>query len=351
MNKWKHQITEWEIYEIRILIKEWYSIPKVAEKIGRNKTTIYRLLKNNWILYNETKYKYIWWKWWYVWYRQEWKKKIQFSARYVFLKRKQRKSITSKRYCRIKKWSELEKYILDHIKKRFSPEQISWRRSLATGEKLSKDTIYSYIYSNHRELISKCFRRKWKRYQNRRKEKYQIDNRRMISKRPKCIERRTTIGHWESDTVVWKKKALNKKVIITNVERKSWYLIASLVESSSALNVSQSIIREFISLPRYKRKTITFDNWREFAYHYDIERETKMTTYFANPYSPWERWTNENTNWLLRQFLPKWTDFSNLTEEELQKYVTLLNNRPRKRLWFLTPYEVFNNFSKSCIWL
>jgi len=96
---------------------------------------------------------------------------------------------------------------------------------------------------------------------------------------------------------------------------------------------------------------MTFDNGREFAYHYNIERESKMTAYFAHPYCSRERWTNENTNWLLRQFLPKWSDFELLTEKELQKYVALINNRPRERLWFMTPNEVFNNKTKSCIWL
>lgn len=356
MKQWIKHMWEWEIYEIRILLKEWFSIPQVAEKVGRHKTTLYRLLSNNWVEYNKVKYRYTWWKWWIKEDSGEYliiegKRKIQFIPRTVFLKRMARKSIASKRYCRIKKWSKEEEYILEKIKQYYSPKQISWRRKFENNSPLSKDTIYSYIYHTHPELIKKFFRRKGKKYQQKRKLKYQIDNRRMIHKRPKIIEKRTTLWHWESDTVVWKKKALNKKVIVTNVERKSWYLIADIVENSSATIVSESIIQDFIILPKYKRKTITFDNGREFAYHYDIERITNMTTYFAHPYSPRERWTNENTNWLLRQFLPKWIDFSNLNKEELQKYVTLLNNRPRERLDFLTPHEVFHNIKKSCIWL
>lgn len=357
MNKWNTQMSEWELTAIEVLLKEWYSIPKVAKALWRNKTTIYRLFQNNDIKYNQTKWKYIGWMIWKTWKKVKdnlvkiGKKKIQFNSKTIHNKRVERKSIASKRYCRIKSWSKVEWFILEKIKQYYSPKQISWRWRFENKSPLSKDSIYSYIYSNHRELISKYFRRKWKRYQNRRKEKYQIDNRRMIDKRPKIIEKRTILGHWESDTVVGKKKALNKKVIITNVERKSWYLIADIVENSTAKCVSESIINDFNNIPKYKRRTITFDNWREFAYHYDIERETKMTTYFAHPYSPWQRWTNENTNWLLRQFLPKWTDFSYLTKEELQKYVILLNNRPRERLWFLTPNEVFYNFKKSCIWL
>jgi IS30 family transposase len=82
-----------------------------------------------------------------------------------------------------------------------------------------------------------------------------------------------------------------------------------------------------------------------------IEWTTKMTVYFAHAYSPWERWSNENTNWLLRQYLPKWTDFTKVTQQEIDRYVGLLNNRPRKRLWYLTPYEVWQEELKSCNWL
>jgi len=356
MKKWIKQINEWEIYEIRILLKEWYSVPQTAVKIWRNKSTIYRLLSNNGVKYNEIKYRYTWWKWWIKvnkedYLQVEWKRKIQFSARTVFLMRQKRKSIASVRYCRIEKDSKLELFILEKMKQYYSPKQISWRWALKTDERLSKDTIYSYIYNTHPELIKKFFRRKGKKYQHKRKQKYQLDNRRMIDKRPKIIEKRTTLGHWESDTVVWKRKTRTKKCILTNVERKSWFLIAKVLPNAQAQSVVNATLEDFSQLPKYKRKTMTFDNGREFAYHYDIERELKITTYFAHPYCSRERWTNENTNWLLRQFLPKWTDFEFLEEKELQKYVALINNRPRERLGYLTPNEVFNNNSKSCIWL
>jgi len=356
MKQWIKQMWEGEIYEIRILLKEWFSIPEVALKVWRNKTTLYRLLSNNWVEYNKVKYRYTWWKGWIKENREEylkidWKRKIQFIPRTIFLKRMIRKSLASKRYCRIWEWSKVEWYILEKIKQYYSPKQISWRRKFENNSPLSKDTIYSYIYNNHPELIKKFFRRKGKKYQHKRKEKYQLDNRRMINKRPQSIGRRTTLGHWESDTVVGKRKTRTKKCILTHVERKSGYLIARVLPNSQAQSVVVATLEDFLKLPKYKRKTMTFDNGREFAYHNDIEREMKTTIYFAHPYCSWERWTNENTNWLLRQFLPKGTDFETLTEEELQKYVTLINNRPRERLKYFTPHEVFHNHSKSCIWL
>jgi len=342
---------EKELEVFRVLLREWYSIPKCAEILNYHKTTLYRLLQKHNIEYKQRRYQYIWWKGWGRVLRDIWKRKIQFQSRSIQLAREQQKSIASKRYCRIERWSQLEKYILEKIKKYYSPKQISWRWRNATGERLSKDTIYSYVYNNHPELIKQYFRRKWKKYQHKRAEKFQLDNRRMIDRRPKSIERRSTLWHWEADTVVWKRKTRTKKCILTNVERKSGFLIARVLKNAQAGSTSQTIIEEFKDFPKYKRKSMTFDNGREFAYHYDIERELKMTIYFAHPYCSWERGTNENTNWLLRQFLPKGTDFETLTEKELQKYVTLINNKPRERLNYMTPNEVFYNIPKSCVWL
>lgn len=350
MKKWIKQISEWEIYEIRILLKEWYSIPKVAEKIWRNKTTIYRLLSNNWVKYNEIKYRYVWGKWWIKqnineYLRINWKRKVQFNPRNIFLLREKRKSITSKRYCRIKNWSELEKFILEKIKQYWSPEQIGWRWKIETWESISKDTIYSHIYSNHRELISKYFRRKWKRYQNRRREKYQLNDRKMIDIRPKIVETRKRIWDWEWDTVIWI-RWWNKEVILTNVERKSWYLLASKIKDKSWNSVLEETIKLFLKIPKYKRKTMTYDNWKEFSEHRLIEYYTNLDVYFAHPYHSRERWTNENTNSLLRQFLPKKTDFQSVSKKQLQLYVNLINSRPRKRLNYLSPNEVFFDFKK-----
>ena len=334
------QMWEKELEVFRVLLVEGYSIPKCAEVLGYNKSTLYRLLQKHNIPYKERRYRYVWWKWGWRCLRDEWKRKVQLLPRNIYLARKQQKSIASRRYCRIEPWGALEKFILEHIREYYSPKQISWRWRLLSDESLSKDTIYSYVYNNHPELIKKFFRRKGKKYQHKRKQKYQLDNRRMIDRRPKSIERRSTLWHWEADTVVWKRKTRTKKCILTNVERKSGFFVARVLQNAQAWTTSLTTIEAFKDFPKYKRKSITFDNGREFAYHYDIERELKMTTYFAHPFCSWKRGTNENTNWLLRQFLPKWTDFETLTEKELQKYVALLNNRPRERLWFLTPNEV-----------
>jgi IS30 family transposase len=97
----------------------------------------------------------------------------------------------------------------------------------------------------------------------------------------------------------------------------------------------------FRQIPKYKRKTITYDNGKEFSEHRLIEYYTKTKVYFAHPYHSWERGTNENTNGLLRQFIPKKTDFITVTKEDLEHYTHLINHRPRERLDYLTPHEVF----------
>ena len=346
MVKWKTQIHEGELHEIRVLLVEGYSIPEIAEKLCRNKSTVYRLFQNNGIDYKQRRFQYVGWKSWEKIFRENGKKKIQLLPHHVHLLRTKRRSLASRRYCRIEPWGKLEKYILEKIKNAWSPKQMSGRWRRETSETLSKDTIYSYVYSHHSELIRKFFRRKGKKYQHHRNNKYRIMDRRMIEEREelfsKC-EERSEIGHWEWDTVVWI-KWWSKEVILTNVERKTGYLLTRKLKRSTGQCVSEATRELFndSSIPTNKKLSITYDNGREFSEHRMIEFETKMTVFFAHPYHSWERGTNENTNWLLRQFIPKKTDFKDTPEEELQYYTELINHRPRERLWWLTPHEVFH---------
>lgn len=349
MTPGKSQIYEGELHVIHTLLLEWYSIPFIAQKIGRSKSTLYRLFRNNGIPYALPRFRYLWGKSWKILLRREGKRVVRFQPHVVHHLRVHRRSLASKHYCRICPWSLLEGYILEKLKNAWSPKQISGRWTLETNEKLSKDTIYRHIYSTHRELITKYFRRKWKKYQHDRENKYRIMDRRMIDTRPKHIEERTEIGHWEWDTIVgirwW-----SKQVILTNVERKTGYLLAKKLPRASGKCVYEGTKTLFSILPQYKRKTITYDNGKEFCEHRMIERSLSMTVYFAHPYHSWERGTNENTNGLIRQFCPKKTDFGSITDRNLWNYVHLINHRPRERLHFLTPHEVFIEW-KSCIWL
>jgi len=311
-------ITDFESNAIEILEKEWFNASKIALKLWRDCSTITREIKR---YTNPNTWKY--------------------SSKYAIKKRKEKRIIiNSRNKQRIKKDKFLINYILTKIKRYWSPEQISWRLREKENILISKDTIYRYIYENNPELIKKYFRRKWKRYQNRRREKYQLNDRKMIDLRSEIVNNRERIWDWEWDTVIWI-RWWNKEVILTNVERKSWYLLASKIKDKSWNSVLEETIKLFKDIPKYKRKTMTYDNWREFSEHRLIEYYTNLNIYFAHPYHSRERWTNENTNWLLRQFLPKKTDFQSVSKKQLQFYINLINSRPRKRLNFLTPIEVF----------
>lgn len=325
--KAKTHLTYKQLVQMETLLEGNISIPQIAIRIWKNKTTIYRCIWQNsdddWIFRSDSAWQKI-----------------------------QDRQFTSTSHPRIVSDSILEAFILEKIKISWSPEQVAGRWKMEQSEPLSNDTIYSFIRKNHPSIAEMYFRRKEKHYHNRKQEKidwkYQLKERRMIDERPKEIEERKVFWHWEWDTVIWKD---HKWAIVTNVERKSWFLLAGLVPTKTAENILNTTEELFADIPERFRLTITYDNWREFALHKKIEELLWITVYFAHIYSSYERWTNENTNGLLREYIPKWTDFSTVTKEDLEHYLRLINNRPRKRLWFKTPYEVIEEEMKSCIWL
>ena len=174
--------------------------------------------------------------------------------------------------------------------------------------------------------------------------KYQIPDRVMIEERiqeyPNSQIRGTLgeIWHWEVDTIVSAKTRSHG--VLTAVERTSGYLLSKHMKKKTAWNTCDAMKEVFESIPTTYKLSLTSDNGREFAYHTIIAHETGMNFYFAHPYSPWERWTNENTNWLLRQHLPKKQSFAHLTNKTLQSCNKSINLRPRKRHNYLTPEEV-----------
>lgn len=307
----KKKITYKELVIIETLLEEGHKVPYIAIKLGRDKTSIYRCIEKN-------------------------SKDGKFDAGYAWELIRERRQI-SNAHPRILSDTALEKYIIEKIESYWSPDQVTGRWTKETDEALSPQTVYDYIYKNKPELVTLYFRRKGKRYQKNRKEKFQIDDRRDIEERPQNVESREVPGHWEGDTIIGKNR---KQGIVTNVERKFGYLIASKIEKRTAEAVADITIEDFKDLPDELKISITYDNGKEFAWHKIIEHGTSMTVYFAKPYSPWERGSNENTNGLLRQYIPKGTDFSEVSHEELDHYVSLLNNRPRKRLGYKTPKEV-----------
>ena len=254
---------------------------------------------------------------------------------------KQTKERKTHRKRRIENDLRLKKYIHKKLKLYWSPEQIAGR---LRREKIiiCHETIYVYIIL-HKKLRKylRCQKGKYRRRHGTvpREKAREYEKKRWIGERPEIINQRQRVGDWEGDTIIGKERTQR---ILTHVDRKSLYLIGDKLDVVTAEIVAKKISERLSRLPRKKRQSITYDNGTEFAAHEIIERETKATVYFANAYHSWERGTNENTNGLIRQFFPKRSSFAKVTQEDVDKVVKLLNHRPRKKLNYLTPFEMFH---------
>jgi IS30 family transposase len=208
---------------------------------------------------------------------------------------------------------------------------------------LSHETIYRFIYRDStRHASLRLFLRQGGKARRKRygsgARASMIPNRVCITARPKDVEKNTRLGDWECDTVIGQDR---KSVLVTVVDRTSLYACCSRILSRSPQAVSPAIIR--LLRPFKERvQTLTFDNGSEFLRHEKIARALEAKTYFAHPYSSWERGINENTNGLLRQFFPKHTDFRKVSWQQVQAAVDSLNNRPRKTRGYRTPNQLFH---------
>lgn len=227
------------------------------------------------------------------------------------------------------------------LKKHLSPEQIAGVMRL-TGNTLVASTIYRYL-DERAPHLKRYLRSSKGKYRRRRGTKMREDAReqakkRRIDERPAIILRRSRLGDWEGDTMLGRDKRVR---IVTFVDRRSGYLVAYLLPKMRAELLVSLAVAWFRRIPKKKRKTLTLDNGIEFSDWERLEKQSGMTIYFAYPYHAWERGTNENTNGLLRQYFPKDLDFNLITSEELTHVVRILNDRPRKRLAFKNPRQIF----------
>ena len=236
----------------------------------------------------------------------------------------------------------IEKYIRAKLKEDWSPEQIAGRMKRDTGAYVVHETIYRYIYANKKNggRLYKYLRHKNKKYHCRSNEYMArgiLIDRVMIDKRPKIVEKKKRIGDLEIDTIVGKD---HKGFLVTVVDRKSKFTLIKNVPTKEAKVVTEALI-EMIQPIKAITKTITSDNGKEFAYHKEIAAKLETDFYFANPYHSWERGLNEHTNGLIRQYLPKKSEFLNISKDEILMIQNRLNHRPRKSLGYKTPFEVF----------
>ncbi len=311
----KH-ITRDDRVRLAVLLKTGAKGEEIDRILGKNPTSIWREVKRNSI--NE------------IYYPHEADKRA-----------KDRKVHREKK---IESNATLKMYVLKKLKLYWSPEQIAGRlrrdRIIIVHE-----TIYGYII-RHKKLKKylRCQKGKYRRRHGTipREKAREYEKKRWIGDRPEIINQRQRVGDWEGDTIIGGEKT---KRVLTHVERVSCYLLADILPVVSAEIVARKTIESLKRIPKSKRLSITYDNGTEFASHEIIERETKATIYFANPYHSWERGTNENTNGLIRQFFPKRSSFAKVTQEDVDKVVKLLNHRPRKKLNYLTPFEMFHCIS------
>jgi IS30 family transposase len=239
---------------------------------------------------------------------------------------------------------EAKAYIAYRLKEfQWSPEQISGKDMAKNcGVRLSHVIIYQYIRDDKQRggALYKQLRRKGKKYQKRGKKtagRGLIPNCVGIENRPRTVEDKIRFGDFEVDTIVG---ANHQGAILSIVDRKSKLTLLRILPRGTAENVKNAMVEALKQVEGLVR-TITSDNGKEFAQHQEIAEQLDADFYFANPYCSWERGLNENTNGLVRQYLPKRTDFRSITQLIPDKIEYLLNNRPRKTLGYKTPLEVF----------
>ena len=240
----------------------------------------------------------------------------------------------------------LRRYIRKRLRKRDSPEQIAGRiKVMKKYAAVSHETIYQWIF-NEEPALKKCLRRIGRRGKYHRKrgtlarEKARDEAKvKRIDTRPAVVETRERIGDWEGDTIIGQEKTVR---LVSNVERKSGYGLLDKLAVVSAPNMHGLLQKRFRRISKKKRHTYTYDNGTELGQEDgDLEKKIGMAVYRAFPYHSWERGTDENYNGLVRDFLPKGSLFGTLSFREVKRIEKNLNHRPRKRLGYLTPHEVF----------
>jgi IS30 family transposase len=311
-----HHLTQEERYQIYAFRKAGFTIRAIADELGRSPSTISRELQRN---VNRRGYR------------------PQLAHRLA----RQRAHYTRRRL-RIKQhqWRGIGRL----LKLQWSPQQIAERCGQEGTLQISHTWIYRFVAEDRatggqlwRQLRRSTLRRK--HYHTKGKRHRSIRFRVGIEHRPRSVESRVELGHWERDTIIGRGR---RGSVLIVVERKSRYLRMGVLANNQARTVARTM-RYRLHQISARVHSITLDNGKEFACHPRMSRSLSTDIYFAEPYKPWQRGSNENTNGLIRQYLPKKMSLDNLTQKELDTIERRLNHRPRKCLGYLTPHEVFNN--------
>lgn len=250
---------------------------------------------------------------------------------------------------KIDKSATLKRAVISALRKQWSPEQISAylkKKYDDTAMQIAPETIYTYLYVLPRGELRKELLGHLRQFRTKRRKRGKgntahapIPDLISIHERPKEVEDRSIPGHWEGDLIIGDR---HHSALGTLVERTTRTTLLIKLKDKDAVSVRQAFARRIKHLPKQMKLSMTYDRGGEMAQHKLFTQETKMKVYFADPYSPWQRGTNENTNGLIRQYFPKGTDFNTITDYQIRKVQNLLNGRPRKVLDWKTPFEAMN---------
>ncbi|MDZ4786134.1 MAG: IS30 family transposase [bacterium] len=319
------RISEWEREEISLDLAREKSYRAIARKLERSPSTISREIQRG---------------------------SVKTGYRPVSAQRKSDRTARTRRFGkrRLALEARLRSYVLRKLKQKWSPNEISSRirveYPLDMTMRISAEAIYQFIYVLPRGELKKTLlkslrqERAYRRTKERNKEsenRGKISEMLSIEERPKEVADRSVPGHWEGDLILGKYK---RSALATLVERVTRYTILVPLVAKDAQSVRKALASEFRKLPKELARSLTYDQGKEMSQHKQFTIDTNIQVYFAHPSSPWERGTNENTNGLVRQYFPKGTDFSTITEAEIKAVERELNDRPRKILGYLKPIEV-----------
>jgi transposase, IS30 family len=244
---------------------------------------------------------------------------------------------------KLEKYPELKEYVVEGLKKEWSPDVIAGKLKIEGCEHIiSHESIYHYIYNKEGrfEQLYKYLRQakpKRQKAQSRKKSRIRIPERISIHERPACVDARTRYGDWESDSVICSKQ---KSILSVQSERKSKLIRMHKARDKTAEETKHALVKTAESVSKDIFRTITFDNGTEGVRHTDIKKEYDVDTYFCDPFSSWQKGGVENANKLIRQYLPRGTDLSKLTDRDIYEIQEKLNNRPRKCLNYKSSNEI-----------
>lgn len=310
----KH-LTEEQRYTIEKLLSQHFTKSKIANIIGVHKSTISREVKRNQDLR---------------------------SGNYISGLAQRKSEHRKKEKARHKVFTEkIKERAEELLGQDFSPEQITGYCRKQGEEMVSHERLYQHVWSDKKKggQLHTHLRRQGRRYRKRgalKDHRGIIKNKLSIDKRPAIVEQKARFGDLEVDTIIGKN---HKGAIVTINDRATGMLKMKRIVKKEASITSNAIIELLESWKPFNLSTITADNGKEFAEHEKISEQLGIEVYFAHPYHSWERGANENLNGLIRQYIPKNTDFQSLSDEYIEYIEDKLNQRPRKRFGFLSPYQ------------